>query len=106
MLYGQGRLGQSGFGQAWRAAALQVMLFLEVERHLTAQCGISRSPFVLDSVLVHSHLGATLQSAGPALVAVGLVDDARALCFGLANVLPITSNGSLQDEETTKLDII
>ena len=72
-------------------------MLLEVERHLASQGRVPGPALVLDGVLVHADLGAPLEPAGPALVPVGLVHQAGTLGLGLAHVLPVPPDGSLEE---------
>ena len=71
-------------------------LLLEVERHLAPESGVPRTPLMLNSIFVHANLCTSLESAGAALVAVRLVDEAAALRLGLAHVLPVPPDRALQ----------
>ena len=51
------------------------------------------------TIFVHADLDAFSEPAGAALVAVRLVDDARAFALGLAHVLAVTSDGTLQQQQ-------
>ena len=70
-------------------------LLLEVERHLAPESGVPRTPLMLDCIFVHANLCTSLESAGAALVAVRLVDEAAALRLGLAHVLPVPPDRAL-----------
>ncbi len=71
-------------------------MFLEIEGHLSSKCGIAWTAFMLDGLLVHADGGTALEPAGPALVPVGLIDNAGTLGLGLAHVLSVTANGTLE----------
>ena len=73
--------------------------YLEVEGHLSPKGRIAGSPFVLDSVLIHSNGYATLKSASSALVSVSFVHQTSSFRFGFADILSVSSNGSLQNKE-------
>lgn len=47
---------------------------------------------MLDGLLVHTDSSAAFEPTGPALVPVGLVDDAGALGLGLAHVLAVSAD--------------
>ncbi len=51
---------------------------------------------MLDCILVHADGGASLESAGAALVAMGLVDHAHVLALRLAHVLTVATDGTLK----------
>ena len=82
-----------------RASNCSLDAYLEVEGHLSPESRIAGSPFVLDSVLVHSNGNATLKSASSALVSVSFVHQTSSFRFGFADILSVSSNGSLQNKE-------
>jgi len=51
------------------------------------------------TIFVHSNFDAFAETAGAALVAVGLINQTGALTLGLANVLAIPANGALNTQE-------
>ena len=65
--------------------------------HLLPDGGVPGPPLVLHGLLVHPHLCAPLESAAPALVAVGLVYHTPLTLPALAAVLPAPSDGSLEE---------
>ena len=51
---------------------------------------------MLDCIPIHAYIDTTVETACPTLIAMGFVYHTLAFCFGLANILPTSTDGTLK----------
>ena len=51
---------------------------------------------MLDCITIHAYIDTTVETACPTLIAMGFVYHTLAFCFGLANILPTSTDGTLK----------
>jgi hypothetical protein len=51
---------------------------------------------MLDCIPIHAYIDTTVETACPTLIAMGFVYHTLAFCFGLANILPTSPDGTLK----------
>ena len=54
---------------------------------------------MLDCITIHAYIDTTVKTACPTLIAMGFVYHTLAFCFGLANILPTSTDGTLKNEK-------
>jgi len=56
---------------------------------------------MLDCIPIHAYIDTTVETACPTLIAMGFVYHTLAFCFGLANILPTSTDGTLEKTSVT-----
>ena len=81
--------------QEWRGIRSDVV------SHLLPDGAVLWTPFMLNGVLVHSNLKASLKSASSALITMGFISHTRLQGSTLASVLSSSSDGPLEKSSTS-----